>query len=170
MRYVSVYPSPVGKLTVIADETALLAVHFDNETVGTDGFSVAPSEIIASTEKWLDEYFSGKIPAFTPNFRFEGSPFRVAVWEEIARIPYGKTTTYGEIAKKVAAKLGKPRMSAQAVGGATGANRIPIIVPCHRVMGADGSLTGFSAGLDKKKILLDLERINYKDRRRPENK
>ena len=165
MRYVSVYPSPVGDLTIVADESALFAVRFDNGFVATDGLSVAPNDIIKSTEKWLDEYFAGKIPAFTPNFRFEGSPFRVAVWEEIARIPYGKTTTYGEIAKKVADKLGKPRMSAQAVGGATGANRIPIIVPCHRVMGSDGSLTGFSAGLDKKKILLDIERINYKDRR-----
>lgn len=166
MRKFCVYPSPVGELTIVADESALFAVHFDNESFDADGLTEGSNEIIDLTEKWLDEYFAGRVPSFTPPYRFEGSPFRVAVWEEIAAIPYGKTTTYGEIAKKVAAKFGKPKMSAQAVGGATGSNRIPIIVPCHRVMGADGSLTGFSAGLDKKKILLGIEGITYKDRRR----
>ena len=164
MYYSTLYRSIVGDLRIIADETSLLSIKFDGERPFPYAFAETPDKITDLTKIWLDEYFSGGVPTFSLPVKFAGSPFRVAVWEEIARIPYGETTTYGAVARAVAKKLGKPKMSAQAVGGAVGKNPIPIVVPCHRVMGADGSLTGFSAGLDKKKILLDLEKIVYKDK------
>ena len=111
--------------------------------------------------RWLDCYFSGKSPDFLPPLKPEGSPFRRRVWEELLRIPCGTTVTYGSIAKKLAEEEGRPHMSAQAVGGAVGHNPIGIIIPCHRVVGADGSLTGFGGGIETKKALLELERAEY---------
>lgn len=112
--------------------------------------------IFEETKNWLDIYFSGKNPDFTPKLKLEGSEFRMAVWNILKEIPYGKTTTYGEIAKKI----GKAKISAQAVGGAVGHNPVSIIIPCHRVIGKNGSLTGYAGGLDLKKQLLDNENIN----------
>ena len=109
------------------------------------------------TKKWLDIYFDGKEPDFTPRLHLQGSPFRMEVWEILLKIPYGKTTTYKEIAERVAAQRGIPSMSAQAVGGAVGHNPVSIIVPCHRILGTDGSLTGYAGGVEKKKSLLSLE-------------
>lgn len=106
---------------------------------------------------WLDAYFKGKEPGFLPSLEPQGSAFRQMVWKILCEIPYGRSTTYGEIARKVAELLGRPTMSAQAVGGAVGHNPISIMIPCHRVMGADGSLTGYAAGMDVKKMLLELE-------------
>ena len=111
------------------------------------------------TKHWLDVYFSGKEPDCTVPFHFNGTTFQNEVWNILCTIPYGKTMTYGEIAKRIAAKRGIPRMAAQAVGGAVGHNEISIIVPCHRVIGTDGSLTGYAGGLDKKIKLLTLEGI-----------
>ena len=106
---------------------------------------------------WLDIYFSGRQPDFTPKLGLYGTPFRNIVWDILLTIPYGRTTTYGEIARTAAHKLGLAHMSAQAVGGAVGHNPISLMVPCHRVIGADGSLTGYAGGLEKKLCLLRLE-------------
>ena len=114
--------------------------------------------IFEKTERWLDIYFQGKEPDFQPPFSFScGSKFQQEVWKILLSIPYGKTMTYGEIAACIAKQRGLTRMSAQAVGGAVGHNPISIIVPCHRVVGTDGSLTGYAGGIDKKVGLLKLE-------------
>lgn len=116
--------------------------------------------VFQTTKRWLDLYFRGEIPDFTPNLRLEGTHFRKAVWEILLSIPYGQTMTYGEIAGKIAEQKGLPRMSAQAVGIAVGHNPISIIVPCHRVVGSDGSLTGYAGGVEKKAALLAIECAN----------
>ena len=114
--------------------------------------------IFDMAKKWLDIYFSGKEPNFKLPLKFTGSEFQNEVWEILYSIPYGKTMTYGEIAKRLAARRGIGKMSAQAVGGAVGKNEISIIVPCHRVVGSNGSLTGYAGGIDKKISLLKLEK------------
>lgn len=116
--------------------------------------------VLAEAKRWLDVYFSGKVPDFTPPLHPVGSAFRRSVWEILLQIPYGQTTTYGEIARQLAEKQGLPRMSAQAVGGAVGHNEISIIIPCHRVVGTSGSLTGYAGGISKKEKLLELERAD----------
>ena len=115
--------------------------------------------IFQKTKKWLDIYFSGKEPNFVPKLKQNGSDFRQEVWKILRDIPYGKTITYGDIAKIIAKKRGVKRISAQAVGGAVGHNSISIIVPCHRVVGANKNLIGYTAGLNVKKYLLGLERV-----------
>lgn len=115
------------------------------------------TEILTETIKWLDMYFSGEEPNFTPPLHPSGSSFRQAVWQILLQIPYGQTITYGEIARKIAETKNTSRMSAQAVGGAVGHNEISIIIPCHRVVGTNGSLTGYAGGIDKKISLLELE-------------
>ena len=120
--------------------------------------------VFEESARWLDIYFSGGVPDFVPAYRVENlTDFRREVQENMREIPYGKTVTYGDIARAIAAKRGVNRMSAQAVGGAVGANPICIIVPCHRVMGAGGKLTGYGGGLENKKALLRLEGIAYKE-------
>ena len=106
--------------------------------------------VFDQTRRWLDLYFSGREPSFTPALNPMGSAFRRAVWEILLKIPYGKTTTYGQIAREIAAARGLAKMSAQAVGGAVGHNEISIIIPCHRVVGTHGSLTGYAGGIDRK--------------------
>jgi len=118
--------------------------------------------VFDQTRRWLDLYFSGREPGFTPALNPVGSAFRRAVWEILLKIPYGKTTTYGQIARKIAAARGLAKMSAQAVGGAVGHNEISIIIPCHRVVGAHGSLTGYAGGIDRKIKLLQLEGIDMR--------
>lgn len=111
------------------------------------------------TALWFDEYFSGKIPDFLPPIKYNGTEFQKIVWDELLKIPYGKTVSYGELARIVALKRGKTKMSAQAIGGAVGNNHICIIVPCHRVIGKDGSLVGYGEGIDKKIWLLRFEGV-----------
>lgn len=111
--------------------------------------------VFRETERWLDLYFGGRIPDFVPEYKIENlTPFRQEVVEVLKTIEYGRTLTYGDIAKRLAVKRGIPRMSAQAVGGAVGWNPICIIIPCHRVIGADGSLTGYGGGILNKAALL----------------
>ena len=117
-------------------------------------------------KKWLDKYFNGEKPQISDldiNLEYTGSEFAQNVWKLLCDIPYGKVVTYGELAKKVARKMNKSKMSAQAVGGAVGHNPIGIIVPCHRVVGANGSLTGYAGGIDKKIKLLELENVGTKN-------
>lgn len=143
-----------------SDGNYLTGLWFDRQKYFPDNAAVSgvegKFEIFADVKRWLDEYFSGQEPNFTPPIRLVGTGFQVRVWEILSKIPYGEVTTYGKIAKKLE-EMGGGRVSAQSVGGAVGHNRIAIIVPCHRVVGADGSLVGYAAGIDKKISLLRLE-------------
>ena len=129
--------------------------HYASTMTGTE--QETDLSVFSQTATWLDIYFNGRDPGFMPPLHFTGSLFRQAVWELLLTIPYGETTTYGALAKRIAAKTDKPVPAAQAVGGAVAHNPISLIVPCHRVIGADGSLTGYAGGLDKKRWLLALE-------------
>lgn len=115
--------------------------------------------IFRETTRYLDLYFQGEVPDFLPRYRLDGAtPFRLAIADLLSRIPYGETVTYGDLAKEVARLRGKEKMSAQAVGGAVGWNPVSILIPCHRVIGADGSLVGYGGGIENKRLLLALER------------
>ncbi|MBQ9349310.1 MAG: methylated-DNA--[Oscillibacter sp.] len=115
-----------------------------------------------AAQAWLDTYFAGRMPDFTPPLHLAGTVFQRTVWDLLLQIPYGTVTTYGDLAHRIAARNGIARMSAQAAGGAVGRNPVPIIVPCHRVVGADGSLTGYAGGLDRKARLLELEGVDMR--------
>lgn len=164
MTSIQYYHSPIGRLLLSADEIGLTGVWLEGEKYFAHGLPAdrreACTPILADTKRWLDEYFSGKNPDFMPPLHPIGSPFRQAVWQILRRIPYGKTVTYGEIARKMARQKGLPKMSAQAVGGAVGHNEISILIPCHRVVGAKGNLTGYAGGLSRKIQLLTLEGVD----------
>lgn len=158
------YPSMVGELTIVSDGTNLTGLWMCEQKKDAAMREGEWREEGISTlflvKQWLDAYFSGKRPdiAMLP-IKPQGSEFQQIVWKYLCQIPYGETTTYGEIAKKVAHQMGKKHMSAQAVGGAVGRNPIGIVIPCHRVIGKDGSLTGYAGGLDNKIRLLTHEGI-----------
>lgn len=164
MVYTYHYNSPLGGITIASEEEVLIGLWFDGQKYFADSITGEYTEkslpIFDETAKWLDIYFSGKEPDFTPPLMMKTTPFRKAVWEVMLTIPYGKTMTYGEIANKVAEKKGIAKMSAQAVGGAVGHNSISLIIPCHRVVGTNGSLTGYAGGIDKKVQLLKLEKAD----------
>lgn len=157
------YDSPLGIIIIEYDNDALTALYFKNERVEINSSEIKNAcenndlKIIQETIKWLDIYFSGKEPTFTPKYILKGTNFQKLVWEELNKIPYGHTITYGEIAQKIAKKLNKQKMSAQAVGQAVGKNPISIIVPCHRVIGKNNKLTGYAGGIERKIQLLKLE-------------
>ena len=161
MDYTHHYASPLGGITLASDGTSLTGLWFDGQKYYADTLSAeheaASPDVFARADRWLDEYFGGREPGFTPPVAMRTTPFRRTVWEILLTIPYGQTTTYGEITKKAAAQLGLARLSAQAVGGAVGHNAISLIIPCHRVVGANGSLTGYAGGLPRKLELLKLE-------------
>ena len=166
MTYIQHYSSPLGGILLAADEIGLTGSWFDGEKYFADNLPAEHVErqtsILAEATRWLDIYFTGKEPGFTPPLHPIGSAFRQAVWEILLQIPYGRTTTYGEIARQLAEKQGREKMSAQAVGGAVGHNEISVIIPCHRVVGTSGSLTGYAGGIDKKVKLLELERADMR--------
>lgn len=170
------YDSPLGRLLLAERDGALAGLWLEGqkydrgslreEILSREAFPGAERKelpeggILLQTKDWLDRYFAGERPkigelALAP----EGSEFRREVWRLLCEIPYGEVTTYGEIGRKIAARRGIGRMSAQAVGGAVGHNPISIIIPCHRVVGADGRLTGYAGGLEKKRWLLTLEGV-----------
>ena len=155
------YDSPLGGICLAADALGLTGLWFDGEKYFGSNLPANPvrqeTEILTESKRWLDVYFSGREPDFLPPLHPIGSPFRRAVWDLLLQIPYGQTTTYGEIARQLATKQGLARMSAQAIGGAVGHNEISIIIPCHRVVGTNGSLTGYAGGIDRKVKLLELE-------------
>ncbi len=161
MVYTCHYDSPLGGILLAAEEKALTGLWFDGEKYFADNLPAEhvqqETPVLAEAKRWLDLYFTGKEPDFMPPLHPIGSAFRQSVWEILRQIPYGKTMTYGEIARQLAGKLGISRMSAQAVGGAVGHNEISILIPCHRVVGMDGSMTGYAGGIDKKVKLLELE-------------
>ena len=161
MVYTCKYKSLIGDILLAADEIGLTGLWFEGQKyfANTLPEDYVPQEtkILTEAKKWLDVYFSGEEPKFTPPLHPDGSTFRQAVWQLLLQIPYGQTITYGEIARRMAEVKKVPRMSAQAVGGAVGHNEISIIIPCHRVVGTNGSLTGYGGGIDKKISLLNLE-------------
>lgn len=163
MEYTHHYDSPLGGITLASDGEALTGLWFDGQKYFADSLDLEHEEkvlpIFKEAAKWLDIYFSGRVPDFTPALSMKTTPFRKAVWEILLTIPYGETMTYGEIADRIARQKGIPKMSAQAIGGAVGHNAISLIIPCHRVVGANGSLTGYAGGIDKKVKLLQLESV-----------
>lgn len=163
MQYTDHYDSPMGGMTLASDGEALTGLWFDGQKYFadtlTDEHKEAELPVFDETRRWLDIYFSGIEPSFTPPLHMIASPFRRRVWESLLRIPYGRTTTYYAIAREIATERGLKSMSAQAVGGAVGHNSISLIIPCHRVVGTNGSLTGYAGGIDKKIRLLQLEHV-----------
>ena len=146
MEYSRTYPSPPGILTLTASEEGLTGLYLRPPTEKERSLPDA-SPVFAEAENWLERYFRGEAPSpaelpLAPR----GTGFRMLIWKLLLKIPYGETRTYGDLAAEAAAILGKPNMSAQAVGGAVGHNPISILIPCHRVVGTDGSLTGYAGG------------------------
>ena len=162
MDYTTHYQSPLGGITLASDGEALVGLWFDGQKYFADTLSEQHQErndlpVFDETRRWLDIYFSGKAPDFTPKLSMRASDFRKQVWEIMLTIPFGRTMTYGDIARQIARERGIPTMSTQAVGGAVGHNSISLIIPCHRVVGTSGSLTGYAGGIDKKLWLLQME-------------
>ena len=152
------FSSPLGQIILESDGDVLTGLKFE-ERDGPPRPDESPElPVFAQTKRWLDVYFSRKIPDFIPPLRIDATPFCKRVCEILLTIPYGETATYGEIAKAIARERGIPRMAAQAVGGAVHRNPISIIVPCHRVVGAGGALVGYGGGLDRKSALLEIEK------------
>lgn len=166
MTYSMYYSSPVGRLMLASDGdniTGLWMVgqKYFADTAAPDIKEKSNLPIFVAARKWLDKYFKGQKPdIYDLPLAPKGGIFRQTVWEILCEIPYGEVITYGDIAKKTAKKMNKTSMSSQAVGGAVGHNPISIIIPCHRVVGANGSLTGYSGGIEKKIKLLELEGVN----------
>lgn len=164
MQYICKYRSPLGGITMSADGNSLTGLWFDGQKYFASTLPAAHEEkmlpVFEQAGEWLDCYFSGKDPGSVPPLYPAGSPFRQAVWEILLRIPYGKTITYKDIADEIARRQGQQTMSAQAIGGAVGHNPISIIIPCHRVVGSGGSLTGYAGGISKKVGLLTLEQAD----------
>ena len=161
MQYISHYSSPLGKMLLAGSEAGLTGLWFEGQKYFPRGLDDGRAEgelpLFETARRWLDIYFSGREPDFSVPLRPAGSEFRREVWKILCAIPYGKTMTYGEIGKVLAERRGLASMSAQAVGGAVGRNPVSIFIPCHRVVGADGSLTGYAGGIHKKEWLLRLE-------------
>lgn len=164
MEYIHHYISPLGGITMASDGEALIGLWFDGQRFFAEtlhpGYTEKSLPVFEETDRWLDVYFSGKAPDFTPPLSMRTTEFRKTVWDIMRTIPYGSTMTYGEIAARIARQRGVLKMSAQAVGGAVGHNSISLIIPCHRVVGSDGCLTGYAGGIDKKIKLLELERVD----------
>ena len=161
MIFIQRYDSPLGGILLAVDETGLTGLWFEGQKFFARDLPAERVEqntpALSEVKRWLDIYFTGKEPDFMPPLHPIGSAFRRSVWDILLRIPYGQTTTYGEIARQLAEKQGRPRIAAQAVGGAVGHNKISITIPCHRVVGTNGSLTGYAGGIDKKVKLLEWE-------------
>ncbi|MDE7251785.1 MAG: methylated-DNA--[protein]-cysteine S-methyltransferase [Acetatifactor sp.] len=161
MHYTSLYRSPVGEILLAADEIGVVGVWFKNQKYYARCLDQEnePKEtpMIKELKKWLTVYFQGKDPGFVPPLHMIGTPFQIEVWNILREIPYGTTTTYNEIAGKIAKYRKLERMSAQAVGTAVGKNNISLIVPCHRVVGTNHSLAGYAGGINKKITFLKLE-------------
>ena len=156
MHYTQKYKSPLGEILLASDGENLIGLWFDGQKYFAETLDELHAEkslpIFEQTMAWLDIYFSGSESHFLPPIKFCATPFRKSVWEILLTIPFGKTTTYGAIANRL-------KTSARAVGNAVGHNPISIVIPCHRVIGADGKLTGYAGGVDKKIKLLELEKF-----------
>ena len=165
MPYLSRYESPLGAMTMAGDGEYLTGLWFDGQkydrsTISDDAVLLPHLPVFTQTAQWLDTYFGGTDPGFTPPIRVEGFDFKKMVTSIMLSIPFGATSTYARIAAEVARRMGRKQMSAQAVGGAVGRNPIVLIVPCHRVLASDGSLRGYAGGVDRKERLLEMEGVN----------
>lgn len=169
--YIYKYPSILGPLFLASDGSNITGLWIEGQKYFGAGLPKEHTKerlpVFEQAESWLDMYFSGKEPDFMLPLSPEGSPFRKLIWDILCEIPYGRLMTYGDIAKSAADRLGKDTMSAQAVGGAVAHNPISIIIPCHRAVGSNGSLTGYAGGLDNKIKLLELENVNMDGLYRP---
>ena len=166
MQYTNHYLSPLGDILLAADDAGLTGLWFEGQKYFARCLDREHEEketpVLKEAKRWLDVYFSGKEPDFSVPLHLIGTDFQKEVWKILCSIPYGRTMTYGEIAARIALQRGLAHMSAQAVGGAVGHNEISLIVPCHRVVGTDGSLTGYAGGIDKKIQLLELEKADMR--------
>lgn len=163
MDYTNTWSSPLGTLTMASDGEALTGLWFAGQrhfgdTLGQETVE-AELPVFAQTVRWLELYFGGQVPDFTPALCLRGTAFRRRIWDLLLQIPYGQTTTYGALAGLSAKQPGAGQL-ARAVGGAVARNPVSLIVPCHRVLAADGSLTGYAAGLERKAALLELEKTH----------
>lgn len=176
MYYQIEYRSPVGKMIVVCDgrQKHIVGLWIEGQkyfqaTLSEEPHSGTDVPVLQKAEEWLDAYFAGKRPPVSDlPLAPEGGTFRQDVWKILCEIPYGSVTTYGEIAKKMAVKMGRKTMSAQAVGNAVAHNPISVIIPCHRVVGTNGSLTGYAGGIDKKINLLEHEGVDTSVYSRPQ--
>lgn len=161
MYYTADYVSPVGKILLASDGSALTGLWFYGQKYFAAGLpqknTAAELPVFRQTAQWLDVYFSGRQPDFMPPLCLMGTPFQKQVWQMLQQIPYGSVTTYGALAAEIAKARGLHAMSARAVGSAVGRNPVSIIVPCHRVVGSNGGLTGYAGGISRKRSLLQLE-------------
>ena len=161
MEYTYYYKSPLGRIMLASDGDALTGAWFEGQKYDALGLdsdrAERPLPVFDAAARWLDRYFAGEAPGQTPPLRMKATDFRRAVWEALLTIPYGETVTYGQLARRLAGQFGRG-VSARAVGGAVGHNPISLFIPCHRVVGADGSLTGYAGGLERKRFLLSLEK------------
>ena len=161
MTFTQHYGSPLGSILLTADEMGLTGLWFDGQKHFARDLPAQHTEqdtpVLSEAKRWLDVYFSGREPDFLPPLRYDSTPFRRLICEIMLTIPYGSTMTYGQIAAEVARRQGLANMSAQAVGGAVGHNPISLMIPCHRVVGTNGSLTGYGGGIARKVKLLELE-------------
>lgn len=171
--YIHYYNSPLGRITLASNGNALTGLWFDGQkyfgSTIPKKYTSKELPVFRQADQWLDIYFSGKAPGFTPMLYLNTTPFRKSVWEIMLKIPFGQTMSYKEIAKRLAGQRGISHMSAQAVGGAVAHNPVSLIIPCHRVIGTNGSLTGYAGGIDKKIKLLEMESINISDLFIPKN-
>lgn len=171
MQYITNYQSPLGKMLLAGDEEGVTGLWFAGQKYFAVDLEAEHKEqeipVFKETKKWLELYFAGKQPNFTPSLHLVGTEFQIKVWKMLLTIPYGQTMTYGEMAHKLTRGKAQTKMSAQAVGGAVGHNKISLLVPCHRVVGSKGSLTGYAGGLDKKIALLTLEGVDMSGLYRP---
>ena len=160
MIHTARYASPLGAMLLACDDEGLCGAWFEGQRYCASGLCDAETRehrFLRAAADWLDAYFAGtKPPRFEP-FHLTATPFRALVWDELRNIPYGETRTYGELSRIVAAKMNKPKMSAQAIGQAVGHNPVSILIPCHRVIGAGGSLTGYAGGVERKLWLIEHE-------------
>lgn len=167
MFYQTELDSPLGKLTAISDGEALLGLWFVGQKFDRRCFETCEElvekvelNVFEHTQKWLTAYFAGDMSVAMPLLRPQGTAFQQEVWQLLRTIPAGKTVTYGELAQQIAKHRGQKHFSAQAIGGSVGRNPISLLIPCHRVLGSDGSLTGYAGGVERKQALLQSEGVN----------
>ena len=174
MMYKKSYKSPLGPIVITSDGKYLTGLWFEktkDDNKHDKNLKEKDLNIFDEVTRWLDIYFSGKNPEFIPKYKIQNlTPFRKLVIDSMIKIPYGETITYNDIAKTIARKKGIKKMSAQAVGGAVGWNPICIIIPCHRVVGANGNLTGYGGGIQNKIELLKIEKNNMDEFKMPKKK
>lgn len=156
------YTSPLGQIILVSDATRLLGAWFEGQRYFMRHLPSTPRvrpnlSVLRQAKAWLDQYFAGQIPTTQLELCPHGTTFQQTIWQLLRQIPYGQTVTYGELARQAAVLQGRPKMSAQAVGGAVGRNPLSLFIPCHRVLGNNGKLVGYAGGLERKRWLLQYE-------------